>query len=339
MLLNRRSCRTRNGSIALEAALAVPPVLFLITLFLHGLVHEQDKLHLTRAVDRAAAEIALVLPVTSLGQDRLESSLSTLILEKTGLDSLVPLLKPEFEGEISEWVGAVETAGLQVFARSRIQYWLQQDGVSPGLAEESQIHITWEKDKHLAWLVVTQQTPWSGFPFQMTIRCVIPLWPSRPGSAADAKADEISQNVWELDNFARGKAIREHFKANLPDDFPVIAIWHNGEATAIHSLDLTAPTYQDKREVVQAVTRRFNLLASFTGADYAREGISLIISGAEITSRRLLLVIPENSSQPWLGETWADLDQKARDLGLLLEVERYGESLPTPAPADVGTAG
>lgn len=339
MLLIRRSCRTRKGSIALEAALAVPPVLFLIALFLHGQVHEQDKLHLTRAVDRAAAEIALVLPVASLGQDWLESSLSTLILEKTGLDSLVPSLKPEFEGEIPEWVAALETAGLQRFARSRIQYWLQKDGVSSGLAAESEILITWEEDKHLAWLVVTQQNRWSGFPFQMTIRSVIPLWPGRPDSAADAKADETRQNIWELDNFARGKAIREHFKANLPDDFPVIAIWHNGEATAIHSLDMTAPTYQDKREVVQAVTRRFNLLASFTGADYVREGISFAISGAEITSRRLLLVIPDNSSQPWLGETWAELDQKARELGLLLEVERYGQSLPAQTLADVDTPG
>ncbi|NCA98971.1 MAG: hypothetical protein EOM08_02840 [Clostridia bacterium] len=328
MLWNRRSCRTRQGSIALEAALALPPVLFLIALFLHGLVHEQGKLDLTRAVDRAAAEIALVLPVVHLGRDWLESSLPALILAETGSGLLIPSLESGIEGEISEWAGAVETAGLKVFARSRIQYWLQQNGVLTALVDESHIDIRWEEDKHLAWLLVTQQTSWSGYPFRMTVRSVIPVWPGRTDSAANKPVDEPGESIWALDNFARGKAIRVLFQANLPEDFPVIAIWHNGEATAIHSIDLMAPTYQDRSEVTRAVVRRLNLLASFTGSDYKREGISLAISGAQITSRRLLLVIPENSSQPWLDETWLDLGQKARSLGVFLEIERYGASLP-----------
>lgn len=326
MRCNRRSSRTRKGSIALEAALAVPPVLFLIALFLHGLVHEQVKLDLTRAVDRAAAEIALVLPMLHHGQGWLESSLAAFILDKTDLGSWIPSLESDVEEEISEWVGAVETAGLQVFARSRIQYWLQQDGTRSGLADASHVDIIWESDKHRAWLLVSQQSSWSGYPFRMTIRSVIPVWPGRSKTAGNSKPDEPGASIWALDNFTRGKAIRALFQANLPEDFPVIAIWHNSEATAIHSIDLEASTYQDRREVTQAVVRRLNLLASFSGADYKRGETSLAISGAEIHSRRLLLVIPENSSQTWLDEALSDLGQKARSLGVSLEVKRYGIS-------------
>ena len=332
MRLNRKSSRSRSGSIALEAALAIPPVLFLIALFLQGLVHEQAKLDLTRAVDRTAAEIALVLPLAHLGQSWLDSSLAALVLEKTDLGSVIPSLESTFEGEISEWAGAIETAGLQVFARSRIHHWLQQGGASTGLVDASQIDVVWEEDRSRAWLVVSQQTSWSGYPFQMTIRSVIPVWPGRSDSAATSQPEETGESIWALDNFARGKAIRSLFQANLPEDFPVIAIWHQGEATAIHSIDLTAPTYQDRREVTQAVVRRLNLLASFSGADYKREEISLTITGSEITSRRLILVIPDNSSQTWLDEALSELDQKARSLGLSMVVERYGESLPAIVP-------
>lgn len=322
----RGSGRIRKGSIALEAALAVPPVLFLIALFLHGLIHEQEKIHLTRAVDRAAAEIALVLPVSDVSQDWLEDSLSSLVLEKAGLGDLLEPLEPDLSGELSEWAGALATAGLKDFARARISHWLRQEGVSDHKVLESQLEIIWEKNKNLAWLILTQENPRAGLSFGTTIRSVIPLWPDLLIDEASSLTQETEPNIWELDNFSRGQAIREQFAANLPDDFPVIAIWQNGVATAIHSIDLTASTYQDRDEVTQAVVRRLNLLASFTGAKYSRQEFQIVIEASQITSRRLLLVIPDNSSQDFLADALSELDQKARALGVDLVVERFGES-------------
>ncbi len=323
---NRSPVRIKKGSIALEAALALPPVLFLMALFLHGLLNEQEKIHLTRAADRAAAEIALVLPVADLGQDWLTDSLSSLVLDKAGLKDLLPSLEPDFSAELAEWASATTTVGLKDFARARIRHWLRQEGVSDHRIAAVQLEIIWEKDKHLAWLILTQDNPRAGLSFRTTIRSVIPLWPGRPADQERSRAEESETNVWDLDNFSRGLAIREQFEANLPPDFPVIAIWQNGAATAIHSIDMTAPTYQDKGEVTQAVVRNLNLLASFTGAHYSRQEVRIDIEASQITSRRLLLVIPDNSSQDFLVEVLSELDQKARAMGINLEVERYGES-------------
>ncbi|MDD2457556.1 MAG: hypothetical protein PHQ83_03480 [Eubacteriales bacterium] len=322
----RCSCHIRKGSIVLEAALALPPVLFLIALFLHGLILEQEKIPLTRAVDRAAAEIALVLPVSDVSQDWLEDSLSSLVLEKAGLGDLLEPLEPDLSGELSEWAGALATTGLQDFARARISHWLRREGVSDHKIAAAQLEIHWEKDKHLAWLVLTQENPRAGLMFRTTIRSVIPLWQGHPADEAGSQTNETETNIWDLDNFSRGQAIRGQFAANLPDDFPVIAIWQNGAATAIHSIDLTAPTYQDRDEVARAVIRRLNLLAAFTGADYSRQEIRISIAASQITSRRLILVIPGNSSQDFLAEVLTELDQKARAMGIILAVERFGES-------------
>jgi hypothetical protein len=56
-----------------------------------------------------------------------------------------------------------------------------------------------------------------------------------------------------------------NFRAVLPDDFPVNARFQAGEATAIHSLDLLLPTYQDREEVRRAVRRLVSRQADFSG--------------------------------------------------------------------------
>jgi len=43
---------------------------------------------------------------------------------------------------------------------------------------------------------------------------------------------------------------------------------------------MTAPTYQDKGEVTQAVVRNLNLLASFTGAHYSRQEVRIDIEAS-----------------------------------------------------------
>ena len=61
-------------------------------------------------------------------------------------------------------------------------------------------------------------------------------------------------DIWSLDNFTRGRRIREIFHANLPSNFPGIAAYSNGVATLIHSLDVTAASYQDPADIGRKLT-------------------------------------------------------------------------------------
>ncbi len=316
---------SRQGGIALEAAIALPLVFLFFAALLAGLIHEHERLHLIRAADRAASEIALVLPLLSAGREVLEPQLFDGLLDRLERDAGLASLRPDLEGELSEWVSALETYGLQVFARNRITYWLERDLALALPDRQQDVEIIWEKDRTWGWLVYTLRRPRFGLVFRTSVRSVIPVWPQRD-RPAPAGGEEADGSVWDLDNFSRGQVIRRRFEANLPDDFPVIAIWNNGEATAIHSLDLTAPTYQSAGEVRRAVQRRLDQLAQFTGAQYVRQAFELTVTADQICSRRLILVIPANGSQAWLEAVLTELDQNAQSQNIRLEVMRHGAS-------------
>lgn len=65
----------------------------------------------------------------------------------------------------------------------------------------------------------------------------------------DEIIDNNEEDIWSLDNFTRGKKIREIFGANLPFNFPVIARFNSGTATMIKSMDITTKSYQNPEMV------------------------------------------------------------------------------------------
>jgi len=151
-------------------------------------------------------------------------------------------------------------------------------------------------------------------------------WLYGKGSAAvpeDPSQDE--DDIWSLDNFARGRRIREIFHANLPDTFPGIASYSGGVATAIHSLDTTAASYQTPEGIGRKIDEYVRILANYAGQEkpYGKEGI--VIPPEDITTRRLVLVIPRNEISP---EISAEIDARIRgalDKGIILQVERYAK--------------
>ncbi|MGI6333671.1 MAG: hypothetical protein ACOX1A_03490 [Saccharofermentanales bacterium] len=129
-----------------------------------------------------------------------------------------------------------------------------------------------------------------------------------------------------LDNFSRGKRFRTLFGANLPDDFPVIARFEQGEAVMIKSIDLTAPTYQKQQYTEQHLERMIRRLAEFSGASYRKKDVTIQINAGTISQKRLLLIIPTNSSQQFLDTTIANLTSYAEAAQIRLQIVRYGKS-------------
>jgi hypothetical protein len=69
----------RAGSLTLEAAIVLPPVLLLCILLLFGLSLMHEKLALIRAVDDTAPEFALILPLENNISDDLTLALQDFV--------------------------------------------------------------------------------------------------------------------------------------------------------------------------------------------------------------------------------------------------------------------
>ena len=114
------------------------------------------------------------------------------------------------------------------------------------------------------------------------------------GALGDAgEAGEVA-SVWDLNPFARGRAIEQTLGANLPGNFPVIDVFDatSGTATSIKSIDLGAATYQNVGALTSKLNGYVDSVAGFNGASWAGTDIN----AAQITTRQLQLAIPEGGA-------------------------------------------
>lgn len=131
-------------------------------------------------------------------------------------------------------------------------------------------------------------------------------------------------DIWSLSNFERGRKLREIFGGNLPSNFPVIAKFEAGTATMIKSIDLTAKTYQDSKEVEEAINEYTDKLLEFKGQEKPWGSKGIIIKEEEIKVKELLLILPGNPVKPEISMALETCKEKARNKGISIKVETYG---------------
>ena len=168
---------------------------------------------------------------------------------------------------------------------------------------------------------------------QRSIYSVIPLYgepvlmlQSKPDS--DASKDENdsekeNDDIWSLGNFDRGDRFREIYGANLPKTFPVIDSADGGEITAIRSIDLTAPYYQDISNINKELKSDIDRLGDFEPQTAVIDGRTYSVDNVD--SRHLTVIIPENSGGVGR-EAVEDLKGYAFVHGVILEIVEYGNS-------------
>jgi hypothetical protein len=132
------------------------------------------------------------------------------------------------------------------------------------------------------------------------------------------------EDIWSLDNFTRGRKIREIFGANLPWGFPGISSFKNGCAILIRSMDITAPTYHQPENVERTVIRYIDDLADYAGQVKPWGKEEIVILPEEIKSRKLLLVIPGNPAADGVTEALERCRVYAAGRGVWLDIRRYG---------------
>lgn len=323
----RRPSAKRKGSLCLEAALVLPVLLWLIWFMISQIIAVTAQIKLSGAVYRAAQEISLLFPAASLMEQAFDEEPET-----EELDSFFEIWPDRF---IQEGFSDLAYTGLiGPVVLTRIQYWLDDANTGqPGRVttykniwrqtiSDPSVFLDYQVDRHQLWICLSWQQRHALGTQRRTVNRVVPLWDY---SQKEQKSN-LDDDIWMLDNLTRGRTFRERMGANLPFDFPVIASFSGGLATSIKSMDLTAPTYADRHAVIRKVNGFLKDLGSFTGAHYHKGDQDITILPHDIKDRRLLLVIPQNSSQTWLDETLAQLAAQAARQGVTIQVVRCGKS-------------
>jgi len=138
-------------------------------------------------------------------------------------------------------------------------------------------------------------------------------------AAATAVVAEEASEVWKLGWAVRGHAITDALRANLHRSWETIDDFREGIATSIKSIDLRAETYQIPKLLTRAINRYVDLLANYEGSGLGQT----VITRAEITGRRLNLVIPKRSMTAVQRKAVAVSVERARSLGIELQVTEF----------------
>jgi len=329
---------SRRGSVALEAALTVPLFLLVLLFLVSAIQTSRAEIRLRTAADRTAAEIALLPPVvfSLIDEDSLRIPVTSLLdgLQTPDTDSgantafkasdaLSWFIEPdELESVIND--AALDLASSIAFGRlvsNRIRFWLARQG-SLGVITAPSVFLDWNlADDQLFLNVYYQVRTLNGQrPRQLT--AFVPIW-----RAADPKSEpDHGSTVWDMDNFARGRALRKKHGGNLPDNYPVIARFESGEALAIKSVDLNKPTYDDPNELFRKVSPQIEALAGFVGTATPFGKAQVMIRASDIRSKRLLLVIPADSDLGRFRAVMNDLNHLADQHGVTFEMVTYQKS-------------
>lgn len=325
----RRADRSR-GSMALEAALALPVAMLLIVFLIAAINLVRFEIMLASALDNTAEELALLLPVVEL------------VAEKTDLSETVQNLFSDWTDgtdlDLSDMLGqaSLDLASSVVsgyFIDQRNRYWLRKESESRSiplnLLEDSSILLSWHIESN--YLLITQRVRLKS-PLGLVHRSsksIVPLWVGRLQEETNSTNAE-NDSIWMLDNFSRGRALRDHYGGNLPFNYPVIAAFEAGTAISMISMDLTAPSYQKEGvvtgEVIKRIQEKLDQLAAFSGHQSNSETYPNIVS-SEIHSKKLLLIIPQNSPQAFFADIRQSLYSRAAAQGIALEIVQHGTSV------------
>ncbi len=323
---------SRQGSVALEAALVMPGLMLILALLLGLIAAPAAETELQVALDHTAAEMALLAPLADrlpfggmtadpdqeLPADTGEpaEAMTDLLTMIPGWDDLLEdgafdlassvLLSPLLFRRIDQW--------LDLSARYQVSF--------QHMIGSRRLFIDLDAGQSELWICLDYELRLPGLTLPRQVMAHVPLWTGHGPASVDERDRD---GIWELDNFSRGQQLRQLYHGNLPYDFPVIARWQGGEACSIKSIDLTAPTYQVPDALRRQIRRQIERLAGFQGHVYERGSRSVEIAPSDIRQRTLWLIIPENSPRESL--TLLDsLSREAAAAGVSLTVRTHGRS-------------
>ena len=332
----------KKGQISLEAAIAFTITIVLLASVVSAIQFYRTDILMRRSVEQTCEKMSLLYPVSVPASDALSVTLNAFpdigIGDMKGAEVISKVVSAAtgFDNATGHTLQELVLKGLfaQTMENQIREGYIERNGGSSFFApDDIEVFFAISDDHHIIEVTTEYTIVTIAGVKTRSIYSVIPLYGepilSLQGDSASKKnEDEQKSDIWSLSNFDRGDAFRDMYGANLPKTFPVIDSYEGGEITAIRSIDLTSPYYQDVSHIEKKIKDDINSLSLF-------EPQSAVINGSTysvdyINSRYLNVVIPENSGE--IGRAAVeDLKGYALVHGVVLVVnengvsERYGE--------------
>jgi hypothetical protein len=147
------------------------------------------------------------------------------------------------------------------------------------------------------------------------------IWAGEAGVKNAGEEAEVTC-VWNMSNINRGREIRKLQGANLPFNFPTIAIFKNGTATSIKSLNIDEEYYKNSNNLKKKLLLYINKLEEFEGG----ENGGIKIEKWQVYKKELRLIIPETELIANQQQTINECILEARKKGIdLVIIKAYGK--------------
>ena len=298
----------KRGQITIEAAIAFTLVLVLLASIISSIQLYRTDILMKRSVEQTCEKMALLYPMSVPAADTLSTVLNAFPtigegdLKGAGVIGTVVTVATGLDAESGYNIEELILKGLfaQTMEDQIRAAFIERNGGSEFFApDDIEVFFEINEDHHIIEVTTEYTVVTMCGVKTRSIYSVIPLYGepilSLHGEKASSDKDSDSSGIWSLSNFDRGDAFREMYGANLPKTFPVIDAVNGGEITAIRSIDLTAPYYQDISNIEKKIKDDITSLSLF-------EPQSTVINGTTysvdyVDSRYLKVIIPENSDE------------------------------------------
>ena len=326
----------KRGQITLEAAIAFTITLVLLASVMSAIQYYRTDILMRRSVEQTCEKMSLLYPVSVPASDALSAALNAFPdigigdMKCDEVVSKVVSTATGFDNATGHNLQELVLKGLfaQTMENQIREAYIERNGGSTFFApDDIEVFFAISDDHHII-VVTTEYTvvTIAGVKTR-SIYSVIPLY-GEPilmlqGEAAEQSEDSKKSDIWSMSNFDRGDAFRDIYGTNLPKTFPVIDAYEGGEITAIRSIDLTSPYYQDVSHIEKKIKDDINSLSLFEPQSSVINGTTYTVD--YIDSRYLKVVIPENSGD--IGRAAVeDLKGYALVHGVVLVVDENGVS-------------
>lgn len=326
----------KRASVTIEAAICFSAVLLVLCSMISVIYVYRTDIIMQRSVEQGCEDISSVIPLVMVSDEVISATVN-------GLPDTfsTPLLNVETFSEVIGVMNCVsdmtaityEDIAVDVFLNKKlaedILYEFDQRNPigSAYIAEGIDVDTEYNEMSHYIEVTVSYFIPTIMGNIGRSVYCVIPCYGDFELSfiGNNEEEEDNAYSIWNEDNFTRGRHFREAYGANLPQTFPCIDGFIGGRALSISSIDLTAPMYENTAQVEQRVVEEIDSLADFDGANVRINGIEYTIDGQEITTRELVIVVPENSPEVSM-ELVRGLSDYAQSRGVHMAVISDGQS-------------
>jgi hypothetical protein len=323
-------------------AIALPVFLLIGAFLLTSISCRNADILFSQATDQVTQEISLILPVVGVGMDVAESALGiidhftatpgksesesrvkdTATSVIAGITSVLDVFGIEIEDQITTVIlgKAIHDRIISVY-----QSYCADELLAARISDVG-VYLDIDNAARVIWLRIYYRWQTLFGPCDRMIISAVPIYGDISLTLPDTKELENDKDsVWMMSNFERGIKLRSIFGANLPPTYPTIAIWSNGTATSIKSIDLTAPEYNQEGHLKRKVRGYITALARFQGTPNGFGESNIIITPEDIKERKIIIVIPENSPSNVYNELQACV-VTASENNVQVQINRYGNS-------------